>query len=109
MSSSLVVDLLASPSPGSLRTQRKDLILERRLETESAVHMEFIRLESGGEPKGEASINFRKIFHSNNMPPFDRNLQPYGVRCRVLRGSAAYWGGKSATFDETDFTKRDKR
>jgi hypothetical protein len=27
----------------------------------------------------------------------------------VLGGSAAYWGGKSATFDETDFTKRDKR
>jgi hypothetical protein len=63
------------------------------------------RLESGGEPKGEASINFCKIFHSSNMPPFDHDLQPHGVRC----GSAAYWDGKSATFDESDFTKRDKR
>ena len=90
-------------------SEAKILILESRLETESAAHMEFNRLESGGEPKGEASINFRKIFHSSNMPPFDHDLQPYGVRCRVLSGSAAYWGGKSATFDETYFTKRDTR
>ena len=79
--------------------------MESGLETESAAHMEFNRLESGGEPKGEASINL----HSSNMPPFDHDLQPYGVRCRVLGGSAAYWGGKSATFDETYFTKRDTR
>jgi choline dehydrogenase-like flavoprotein len=90
-------------------SEAKILIVESGLETESAAHMEFNRLESGGEPKGEASINFRKIFHSSNMPPFDHDLQPYGVRCRVLGGSAAYWGGKSATFDETYFTKRDTR
>jgi len=90
-------------------SEAKILILEGRLETESAAHMEFNRPESGGEQKGEASINFCKILQSNNMPPFDHKLQPYGVRCRVLGGSAAYWGGKSATFDETYFTKRDTR
>jgi thioredoxin reductase len=40
------------------------LILGSGLETESAAHMEFNRLESGCEPKGEASINLRNIFHS---------------------------------------------
>ena len=40
------------------------------------------------------------------MPIFDPAAQPYGVRCRVLGGSAAYWGGKSAIFDEIDFTQR---
>src|SRR3981081_3801144 len=82
-------------------SEAKILMLESGLETESAAHMEFNRLESGGEPKGDASINFRKIFHSNNMPPFDHDLQPYGVRCRVLRGSSALWGGTSAAFSHT--------
>jgi hypothetical protein len=49
-------------------SEAKILIVESGLETESAAHMEFNRLESGGEPKGEASINFRKVFHSSNMP-----------------------------------------
>jgi len=37
------------------------LIMESGLETESAAHMEFNRLQSGGEPKGEASINFARF------------------------------------------------
>jgi choline dehydrogenase-like flavoprotein len=83
------------------------ILLESGIETEDAAHMELNRLESCGEPKGEAATNFRKTFHGNNMATFDQDAQPFGVRCRVLGGSATYWGGKSALFDDMDFSKRD--
>jgi choline dehydrogenase-like flavoprotein len=84
----------------------KILILESGLETEDAVHMELVRLESGDEPKGEASLNFRQAFHSH-MATFDPKSQPFGIRTRVLGGAATHWPGKSATFDDIDFAERD--
>jgi choline dehydrogenase-like flavoprotein len=84
----------------------KVLVLESGLETENLDHMELNRLESGNEPKGDAAIDFRRAFHGNNMATFNQECQPFGVRCRLLGGSATHWGGKSAVFDNTDFAKR---
>lgn len=83
------------------------LILESGLEAEDSTHMDLNRLESCAEPMGEASTSFRRAFHGKNMATFDQDAQPFGVRCRVLGGSATHWGGKSAIFDETDFAERD--
>jgi choline dehydrogenase-like flavoprotein len=81
------------------------LVLESGLETESAAHAELDHVVSDGQPIGEAAARFREAFHKANMPPFDQQMQPYGVRCRML-GGCSYWGGKSATFDEMDFAER---
>lgn len=82
------------------------LVLESGLETEDPAYMELNRLESGDEPKGEGSVAFRRAFHSKNMATFDQDSQPFGVRSRLLGGSATHWGGKSALFDHTDFAER---
>jgi len=84
----------------------KVLILESGLDIESVPHAALDQLESAGHPVGEAAVNFREAFHKNNMPTFDHSIQPYGIRSRML-GGCPYWGGKSATFDDTDFAKRD--
>jgi len=84
----------------------KILILESGLEKEDATHMDLVCLESADEPKGEASLKFRKAFHSP-MATFNQDSQPFGVRTRVLGGAATHWPGKSATFDDTDFARRD--
>lgn len=82
------------------------LILESGLVTESELHAELNTVESVGEPRGEASAAFRAAFHGGNMRTYDPETQPYGLRCRML-GGCPYWGGKSATFDEIDFARRD--
>jgi choline dehydrogenase-like flavoprotein len=82
------------------------LVLESGLESESDVHAELDQVESVGDPVGEVAINFREAFHKANMPPFDQTVQPYGIRSRML-GGCPYWGGKSATFDGMDFSRRD--
>jgi choline dehydrogenase-like flavoprotein len=84
----------------------KVLILESGLEAESAAHEELNRVEGGGDPEGEAAAQFRIAFHKANMATFDHAAQAYGIRSRML-GGCPYWGGKSATFDEIDFIKRD--
>src|ERR1700733_12514700 len=83
------------------------LILESGVDGESPVHAELDRLEWLNDPRGQASLNFRRMFHQKSMPWFDPDVQPYGVRCRGLGGSTVCWGGKSATFDDIDFAKRD--
>jgi choline dehydrogenase-like flavoprotein len=82
------------------------LILESGLDVESTLHMELNRVESDDEPRGEAAVAFRKLFHGANMATYDAERQPYGIRSRLL-GGCPYWGGKSATFDEIDFAKRE--
>jgi choline dehydrogenase-like flavoprotein len=89
-----------------MNTATKVLIVESGLDTENVPHMELNRVESLDEPMGEAALAFRAIFHGNNMLTYDALRQPYGIRCRML-GGCPYWGGKSATFDDIDFTKRD--
>jgi choline dehydrogenase-like flavoprotein len=84
----------------------KVLILESGLETESAAHEELNCVESAGDPHGKAAIDFRQAFHKANMATFDHEAQPYGIRSRML-GGCPYWGGKSATFDDMDFARRD--
>ena len=83
------------------------LVLESGLEVEEAASMELNNLESNGEPQSPAALEFRAAFHGNNIASFDQDTQPFGIRCRVLGGSAIYWGGKSALFDQTDFSARD--
>ena len=82
------------------------LILESGIETENVPHAKLNELESVGEPSGQAAIDFREAFHRPNMATFDQHAQPYGIRTRML-GGCPHWGGKSATFDEMDFAKRD--
>jgi hypothetical protein len=62
-------------------SEAKILILESRLKTESAAHMKFNRLESGGEQKREASINFRKILCRHLITTFSR--MACAVACSV--------------------------
>jgi choline dehydrogenase-like flavoprotein len=85
----------------------KVIVLESGLEAEDMTYLELNRLESENEPKGEQSVRFRRDFHSKNMTTFDQDCQPFGIRCRLLGGSATHWGGKSALFDPTDFSQRD--
>jgi len=82
------------------------LVLESGLETENPAHAELDELESIGAPMGKSALDFREAFHQNNMPTYDQRAQPYGIRSRML-GGCPYWGGKSATFDEMDFSKRE--
>jgi choline dehydrogenase-like flavoprotein len=89
-----------------LNSSTRVLILESGLEIENVAHMELNRVESLDEPKGAATVAFRAAYHGNNMRTFDSETQPYGIRCRML-GGCPYWGGKSATFSEIDFAKRD--
>jgi choline dehydrogenase-like flavoprotein len=89
-----------------MNSKTKVLILESGLELENIRHMELNRIESVGEPKGEVAVAFRASFHQHNMPTYDAEIQPYGIRSRTL-GGCPYWGGKSAIFDEIDFAKRD--
>lgn len=89
-----------------MNSTTKILILESGLQVENVPHMELNRVESVDEPRGEAAVAFRGVFHGANMATYDAELQPYGIRCRML-GGCPYWGGKSAIFDEIDFAKRD--
>jgi choline dehydrogenase-like flavoprotein len=84
----------------------KVLILESGLEAESVPHMDLNRVESVEHPVGASTLAFRETFHGNNMATYDGVRQPYGIRTRML-GGCPYWGGKSASFDEIDFAKRD--
>lgn len=83
------------------------LVLESGLEVEEKAHMDLNRLSSDGEPSSAAAIAFRKAYHGANCAAFDQEAQPYGIRMRTLGGSAGYWGGRSAVFDKTDFSRRD--
>jgi choline dehydrogenase-like flavoprotein len=63
-------------------------------------------VESVGEPGGDAQVRKRIAFHGENSPSWSQEVQPFGVRCRVLGGSSQAWFGKSAAFDRIDFEKR---
>jgi choline dehydrogenase-like flavoprotein len=90
-----------------LNSPYRVLLIESGLVDEHEPHMALNQVESEGEPAGEAAINFRRIFHGPNMGSFNQQAQPYGMRVRAFGGSAKYWGGRSATFDQMDFAKRD--
>jgi choline dehydrogenase-like flavoprotein len=83
------------------------LLVESGLAEEDETHMALNAIESEGEPAGVEAIKFRRAFHGGTMASFNQRDQPYGLRVRALGGSAKYWGGRSATFDEMDFAKRD--
>ena len=65
------------------------------------------QVESTGEPGSPAQIEKRKDYHGPQAEFWSQETQPYGVRCRALGGSSKAWAGKSAAFDETDFSERD--
>src|SRR5258706_14667715 len=64
-------------------------------------------VESVGEPKGSAQVQKRIEFHGANSSSWSNEVQRFGVRCRVLGGSTHAWAGKSAAFDNIDFSGRD--
>lgn len=87
-------------------TSTRVLILESGLLEETPKHAALNEVESVGEPLTDAQKQKRIAFHGAQSPTWSHDLQPYGVRCRVLGGSTHAWAGKSAAFDEIDFAKR---
>lgn len=83
------------------------VIVESGLAHETVEHGALNRIESHGSPVGEQAIGFRKRLHGAVIKGFDHGVQPFGVRSRALGGSARYWGGKTALFDDFDFAVRD--
>lgn len=63
-------------------------------------------VESVGEPCTQAQTELRTAFHGASAAHWSHDVQPYGVRCRVLGGSSHAWAGKSATFEPIDFERR---
>src|ERR1700730_2514583 len=82
------------------------LVLESGLLAEAPNHTALCEVESIGEPRSEEQKHKRIVFHSTSSPTWSHEVQPYGVRCRALGGSTHAWAGKSAAFDQIDFTKR---
>ena len=82
------------------------LILESGKLEEDSKYACLNRVESAGDPRGEAEAAKRLEFHGASAPWWSHESQPYGVRCRVFGGSTAAWAGKSATFDVSDFATR---
>ena len=63
-------------------------------------------VENIGQPSSAAQVRRRIAFHGANSPSWRQETQGFGVRCRVLGGSSHAWAGKSAAFDEIDFSPR---
>jgi choline dehydrogenase-like flavoprotein len=82
------------------------IVLESGLMDETSSHAALSELESVGEPRTPAQKQKRVSFHGASSLAWSSELQPYGVRCRVLGGSTLVWKGKSAAFDPIDFGKR---
>ncbi len=53
-----------------------------------------------------AQVRKRIEFHGASCPSWSSEKQSFGVRCRLLGGSTHNWAGKSAPFDNTDFSQR---
>jgi choline dehydrogenase-like flavoprotein len=87
-------------------TSTRVLILESGLLHETPDHAALAELESIGEPKTKAQRQSRNTLHGASSSIWSQELQPYGVRSRALGGSSHVWKGKSAAFDQIDFTKR---
>jgi choline dehydrogenase-like flavoprotein len=83
------------------------LILESGQLEEDSLSTNLNAVESIGEPKGAAQVVKRTEFHGANSASWSNESQRFGVRCRVLGGSSHAWAGKSAAFDQVDFTARD--
>jgi len=64
-------------------------------------------MDSVGEPKTEAQVSKRSIFHSGLTETWTHKDQPFGLRVRTLGGATQAWAGKSAAFDAIDFAVRD--
>ena len=87
-------------------TGARVLVLESGLLDETPEHAALAEVESVGEPQSELQKQKRAAFHSLSSRSWSQELQPYGVRCRVLGGSTHAWAGKSAAFDAIDFAER---
>lgn len=86
---------------------RQVLVLESGLEQESLDHAVLNAVESVGQPSSPAQVAKREEFHGAQCSTWSQEIQPFGVRCRVLGGSTHSWAGKSAPFDPIDFAPRD--
>jgi choline dehydrogenase-like flavoprotein len=73
-------------------------------ETDSANALN--EVESIGEPASDSQRRHREKVLSFLCPSWSPTLQPYGLRCRGLGGSTHSWAGKSAAFDDIDFSVR---
>jgi choline dehydrogenase-like flavoprotein len=84
----------------------KVLVLESGVLTEQPPYIELNRNEKISEPRTAAQVERRTEFHGAQSQSWSNDVQPYGVRNRVLGGSSLTWAGKSAAFAPIDFEKR---
>jgi len=87
-------------------TQTQILVLESGQLEEDPRFSSLDAVESVGEPKGSAQTEKRIAFHGTNSRSWSSKTQAFGVRCRVLGGASHAWAGKSAAFEDLDFTQR---
>jgi choline dehydrogenase-like flavoprotein len=84
----------------------KIAILESGGLSETPENEQLNAVEITEQPNTPSQVARRKDFHGQLPQLWSHEVQPFGVRCRVLGGSTAAWAGKSAPFDPIDFTKR---
>ena len=84
----------------------KVLVLESGVLTEQPAYAELNRTEKIGEPRTVEQMERRNDFHGAQSPSWSNDVQPYGVRNRLLGGASLCWVGKSAAFAPIDFEKR---
>jgi choline dehydrogenase-like flavoprotein len=87
-------------------TSTRVLIVESGQVAEHPRFTDLNRVESVGEPQGEAARR-RIESHGPLSSSWSNDSQTYGVRCRVLGGSSHAWTGKCAPFGPVDFTPRE--
>jgi len=85
----------------------KVLVLESGVLTEQPAYAELNRTEKIGEPRTVEQMKRRNDFHGTQSSSWSNDVQPYGVRNRLLGGASFRWVGKSAAFAPIDFEKRD--
>lgn len=73
---------------------------------ESADHESLNAVEVSGVLLDDDLQQARQDFHGPQMRYWNRDVQRFGVRCRVLGGSTAAWAGKLAPFDAIDYEAR---
>jgi choline dehydrogenase-like flavoprotein len=89
-----------------LGSQTQVILLESGTLEETSLYAALNAVESVADTLVAAQIEKRHAFHGANARFWSHELQPYGVRCRVLGGASAAWVGKCAPFDALDFEAR---
>jgi choline dehydrogenase-like flavoprotein len=83
------------------------LVVESGLIKETAEHDALNEVELLKPTWSDEARAARAGFYEALTEHWNADIQAFGVRCRGLGGSTLAWAGKSATFDEIDFERRE--